>query len=183
MGVCGSSRSRTGRLVRRILTQSGQAVTGYVSGHLAISAICGVTTYVVLVILGMPYAAALALLVAVLDLILLVGATLGGALLVVVGLFVAPWKAVVLLVYIVVCQQLEGSVLQPMVYGRAVQLNGLVIFVVVLVGGLLAGIPGALLAIPVAEIFRIVITDMLAYRRATQEANEPPASSPPQATT
>ena len=85
-------------LVRRILAQSAGAVTGYVSGNLAISAICGVTTFVVLVILGMPYAAALALLVAVLDLIPLVGATLGGALLVIVGLFVAPWKAVVLLV-------------------------------------------------------------------------------------
>ena len=82
-------------LVRRILEQSAGAVSGYVSGNLAISVICGVTTFVVLVVLGMPYAAPLALLVAVLDLIPLVGATLGGALLVVVGLFVEPWKAVV----------------------------------------------------------------------------------------
>jgi predicted PurR-regulated permease PerM len=77
-------------LVRTLLTRSAGAGTGYVSGNLAISAICGVTTFVVLVVLGMPYAAALALLVAVLDLIPLVGATLGGALLVIVGLFVAP---------------------------------------------------------------------------------------------
>jgi predicted PurR-regulated permease PerM len=131
----------------------------------------------------MPYAAALALLVAVLDLIPLVGATLGGALLVVVGLFVEPWKALVLLVYIVVYQQVEGSVLQPMVYSHAVQLNALVIFIVVLVGGLLAGIPGALLAIPVAEIIRIVITDVLAYRRTRQGANEPAVSSPSEPTT
>ena len=62
------------------------------------------------------------------------GATLGGALLVIVGLFVAPWKAVVLLIYIVVYQQVEGSVIQPLVYSRAVQLNGLVIFIAVLVG-------------------------------------------------
>jgi len=122
-------------LVRRLLEQSAAAVTGYVSGNLAISVICGVVTFVVLVVLGMPYAAALALLVAVLDLIPLVGATLGGALLVIVGLFVEPWKAVVLLVYIVVYQQVEGSVLQPMVYSHAVQLNALVIFIVVPVGG------------------------------------------------
>src|SRR5215208_6113948 len=107
-------------LVRRILGQAAEAVSGYVSGNLAISLICGVTTFVVLLILGMPYAAPLALLVAVLDLIPLVGATLGGALLVIVGLFVEPWKAVVLLVYIVVYQQVEGSVLQPMVYSKAV---------------------------------------------------------------
>src|SRR5215207_8142601 len=171
-------------LVRRLLSQSAGAISGYITGNLAISVICGITTFIVLLILGMPYAAPLALLVAVLDLIPLVGATLGGALLVVVGLFVEPWKAVVLLVYIVVYQQAEGSVLQPIVYSKAVQLNGLVILIALLVGGQLLGIPGALLAIPVAEIIRIVVTELLAYRRTKQEANEAnePAvasSSPP----
>jgi predicted PurR-regulated permease PerM len=174
-------------LVRRLLSQSGQAVTGYVTGNLAISSICGVTTFIVLLVLGMPYAAALALLVAVLDLVPLVGATLGGALLVIVGLFVAPWKAVVLLVYILIYQQVESSVLQPLVYSRAVHLNGLVILIAVLVGGMLLGIPGALLAVPVAEIIRVVVTDLLAYRRerqeTRQEANKPTASAPSQPTT
>jgi predicted PurR-regulated permease PerM len=160
-------------LVRRILGQAGGAISGYITGNLAISVICGITTFVVLLILGMPYAAPLALLVAVLDLIPLVGATLGGALLVIVGLFVEPWKAVVLLVYIVVYQQAEGSLLQPIVYSRAVHLNGLVILIALLVGGQLLGIPGALLAIPVAEIIRIVVTELLAYRRGDQEATEP----------
>jgi predicted PurR-regulated permease PerM len=169
-------------LVRRLLTQSAGAISGYITGNLAISVICGVTTFVVLLILGMPYAAPLALLVAVLDLIPLVGATLGGALLVIVGLFVEPWKAVVLLVYIVVYQQVEGSVLQPIVYSKAVQLNGLVILIALLVGGQLLGIPGALLAIPVAEIIRIVVTELLAYRRMTKEANEPAVSSSPPTT-
>jgi predicted PurR-regulated permease PerM len=165
-------------LVRRLLQQSAGAISGYITGNLAISVICGVTTFVVLLILGMPYAAPLALLVAVLDLIPLVGATLGGALLVVVGLFVEPWKAVVLLVYIVVYQQVEGSVLQPIVYSKAVQLNGLVILIALLVGGQLLGIPGALLAIPVAEIIRIVVTELLAYRRTRQETDESPVSAP-----
>jgi predicted PurR-regulated permease PerM len=170
-------------LVRRLLSQSAGAISGYITGNLAISVICGITTFIVLLILGMPYAAPLALLVAVLDLIPLVGATLGGALLVVVGLFVEPWKAVVLLVYIVVYQQVEGSVLQPLVYSKAVQLNGLVILIALLVGGQLLGIPGALLAIPVAEIIRIVVTELLAYRRTPREANEPAvASTSPPAT-
>jgi predicted PurR-regulated permease PerM len=170
-------------LVRRLLTQSAGAVSGYITGNLAISVICGVTTFVVLLILGMPYAAPLALLVAVLDLIPLVGATLGGALLVVVGLFVEPWKAVVLLVFVLVYQQVESNFLQPMVYSKAVQLNGLVILIALLVGGQLLGIPGALLAIPVAEIIRIVVTELLAYRRTRREANEPAiASSSPPAT-
>jgi predicted PurR-regulated permease PerM len=170
-------------LVRRILEQAAGAVSGYVTGNLAISVICGVTTFVVLLILGMPYAAPLALLVAVLDLIPLVGATLGGALLVIVGLFVEPWKAVVLLVFVLVYQQVESSLLQPLVYSQAVQLNGLVILIALLVGGQLLGIPGALLAIPVAEIIRILITELQAYRRTSQEASETaPASSPPPAT-
>jgi predicted PurR-regulated permease PerM len=168
-------------LVRRLLTQSAGAVSGYIGGNLAISVICGVTTFVVLLILGMPYAAPLALLVAVLDLIPLVGATLGGALLVIVGLFVEPWKAVVLLIFVLVYQQVESNVLQPLVYSKAVQLNGLVILIALLVGGQLLGIPGALLAIPVAEIIRIVITELLAYRR-TRKVADRPAVPPPQST-
>src|SRR5918994_3822345 len=167
-------------LVRRLLSKSAGAISGYITGNLAISVICGVTTFVVLLILGMPYAAPLALLVAVLDLVPLVGATLGGALLVIVGLFVEPWKAVVLLVYIVVYQQAEGSLLQPIVYSRAVHLNGLVILIALLVGGQLLGIPGALLAIPVAEIIRILITELRDYRRTpkeTKDANEPAVAS------
>ena len=166
-------------LVRRILGQAGGAISGYITGNLSISVICGITTFVVLLVLGMPYAAPLALLVAVLDLIPLVGATLGGALLVIVGLFVEPWKAVVLLVFVLVYQQVESNFLQPIVYSKAVQLNGLVILIALLVGGQLLGIPGALLAIPVAEIIRIVVTELLAYRRGDQEANEPAVVSPP----
>jgi predicted PurR-regulated permease PerM len=159
-------------LVRRILGQAAGAISGYVTGNLAISVICGVTTFVVLLVLGMPYAAPLALLVAVLDLVPLVGATLGGALLVIVGLFVEPWKAVVLLVFVLVYQQVESNLLQPLVYSQAVKLNGLVILVALLVGGQLLGIPGALLAIPVAEIVRILITEISAYRRTAQDFSE-----------
>jgi len=164
-------------LVRRLLTQSAGAISGYITGNLAISVICGVTTFAVLLILGMPYAAPLALLVAVLDLVPLVGATLGGALLVIVGLFVEPWKALVLLVFVLVYQQVESNFLQPVVYSKAVQLNGLVILIALLVGGQLLGIPGALLAIPVAEIIRIVVTELLAYRRERQQADKPAVSS------
>jgi predicted PurR-regulated permease PerM len=174
--------------VRRLLEQSAGAVSGYISGNLAISFICGVLTFIVLLVLGMPYPAALALLVALLDLIPLVGATLGGALLVVVGFFVSPLTALILLVYVLIYQQVEGSVLQPLVYSRAVQLNALLIFIAILVGAALLGIPGALLAIPVAEIIRIVATDLIEHRSrlAEEEAahsagqGEPAVPPPPQ---
>jgi hypothetical protein len=76
-----------------------------------------------------------------------------------------------------------SQVIQPMVYSHAVQLNGPVIFIAVLVGGMLIGILGALMATPVVEIGRIVVSDLVAYRRTKQEANEPAVSSPSQPST
>src|SRR5215204_1946470 len=178
-------------LVRGILGQSGGAVFGYISGNLAISFIAGVTTFILLVVLGIPNPAALALLVAVLDLIPMVGATLGAAVVVIVGFFAAgPLYAGILLVFFLIYQQFEGSILQPMVYSRAVHLDGLTIFVAVVIGGVLLGIPGALLAIPVAEIIRIIVTDLIEHRSrlaqeeaahgAGQGESEPAGLSPPQ---
>jgi len=165
--------------VHNLLEQSGKAISGYITGNLVISLICGVTTFIVLIVLGMPYPAALALLIALLDLIPLVSATLGGALLVIVGLFISPLKAVILLIYVLIYQQVEGSVLQPMVYSRSVHLHPLLIFVAVLVGGALMGIAGALLAIPVAEIIRVIATDVVAYRRMKQRGEEGVTASSP----
>jgi len=70
-----------------------------------------------------------------------------------------------------------------MVYSHAVQLKGPVIFIAVLVGGMLIGILGALMATPVVEIGRIIVSDLVAYRRTKQEANEPAVSSPSQPST
>jgi predicted PurR-regulated permease PerM len=178
-GVIRLFPERQRSLVRGILGQSGGAVFGYISGNLVISFIAGVTTFIWLEVLGIPNPAALALLVAVFDLIPLVGATLGAAVVIVVGFFVAPWRALILLVWFLIYQNvIEGSILQPMVYSRAVHLDALTIFVAVLVGGLLFGIPGALLAIPVAEIIRIVVTDVLAYQRVERAEQERAVSSP-----
>lgn len=150
--------------LRRILGQTAGAVSGYVTGNLAISLICGVAIYVVLIVLGMPYAAVLALIVAILDLIPQIGAPMGGALLVVVGLLVDPWTSLILLVYFIVYQLVENYILTPVVYSRTVQLHPLVIFLAVLVGGLLYGIVGTLLAMPVAAVIRIFGAEWLAIR-------------------
>jgi len=95
------------------------------------------------------------------------------------GLFVEPWKAPVLLVFVLVYLQVESNLIQPLVYSQAVQLNGLVILIALLVGGGLLGILGALLAIPVAEIIRIVITELRDHRRVQQGASVPAVASSP----
>jgi predicted PurR-regulated permease PerM len=156
--------------VRRILNRSAGAVSGYITGNLTISLICGVGVYVVLLLLGMPYAAALALIVAVLDLIPFIGAPLGGAMLVIVSLFIDPFDSLVLLVYFVVYKLVEDYVLTPLVYSRSVQLHPLAIFLAILAGGVLYGVLGALLAIPIAEIIRILGAEWLAAR--TQQSRE-----------
>ena len=150
--------------LRRILSQSANAIHGYITGNLTISLIAGVVTYVVLSIIGMPYAVALALVVALLDLIPLVGATLGAIVVIVVGFFVDPIKGGILAAYFLIYQQIENNVLQPLVYGRSVRLHPFVIFLAVLAGGELLGILGALMAIPVAEIIRILGAEWLASR-------------------
>jgi len=147
----------------RILEQSAEAVSGYVTGNLAISLICGVAVYMVLALLGIPYAVTLALIVAILDLIPQIGAPLGGALLIIFGLTIEPWYSLILLIYFVTYKVVE-NVLTPVVYGRSVKMRPLAVFIAVLSGGLLFGILGALLAIPVAAIIRIVGVEWLASR-------------------
>ena len=155
--------ARRARL-RRILKQTATAVSGYVTGNLLISLICGVALCVVLIILKMPYAVVLALIVAVLDLLPQIGATMGGALLVLAGLFVDPWKSIVLLAYVILYQLVENHILTPVVYSHTIKLHPLVILVAVLMGGLLYGIVGTLLAMPVAEVIRILGAEWLAAR-------------------
>jgi predicted PurR-regulated permease PerM len=144
-----------------------RAVGGYVTGNLLISLIAGVATTIVLLIVGVPYAVALGLLVAILDLIPLAGATLAGILLALVAFIHSIPAGIVVVVFFVVYQQIENHFLQPVIYGRTVQLSPLVVLISVLVGAELAGILGALAAIPVAGSLQVIIIDWLQNRKAT----------------
>jgi predicted PurR-regulated permease PerM len=140
-------------------------VGGYVTGNLAISLIAGFLATIVLLLLGVPFAVALGLLVALLDLIPLVGATAAAVVVVAVGFLHSVLAGIVLIVFFIVYQQLENHVLQPLVYNRTVSLSPLVILFSVLVGAELAGVLGALAAIPVAGAIQVIIVDFLRVRR------------------
>jgi predicted PurR-regulated permease PerM len=151
---------------RRVGQDVYRAVGGYVTGNLLISVIAGAASGVVLFALGVPYAVALGLLVALLDLIPLAGATLAAIIVVSVGAITqGTTAAIVLAIFFIVYQQLENHFLQPVIYGRTVQLSPLVVLVAVLVGAALAGILGALAAIPVAGTIQVIVRDLLAHRR------------------
>jgi predicted PurR-regulated permease PerM len=150
-------------------------VGGYVTGNLAISLIAGALATFVLLALGVPFAVALGLLVGLLDLIPLVGATLAAIIVVAVGFLHSVVAGIVLIVFFIVYQQFENHVLQPLVYHRTVALSPLVILISVLIGAELAGVLGALAAIPVAGAIQVLIVDFLRERR--ERAIETPAAS------
>ena len=150
---------------RRVGHDVYRTVGGYVTGNLLISLIAGVSITFVLLAMGVPYAVALGLLVAVLDLIPLAGATIAGIVVVGVSLLHSLPAGIVVAVFFIVYQQLENHFLQPVIYGRTVQLSPLVVLIAVLIGAALAGILGALAAIPVAGTIQVIIRDALAHRR------------------
>jgi predicted PurR-regulated permease PerM len=153
---------------QRIGTEMYRTVGGYVTGNIAISVIAGTASAVALFVLGSDYAIALAVVVGVLDLIPLAGATLAAILVSTVVFVELGWvKGVIIIVFFVVYQQLENHVLQPVIYGRTVQLSPLVVLISVLIGAELAGILGALAAIPVAGMVQAIGREFLARRAET----------------
>jgi predicted PurR-regulated permease PerM len=145
-----------------------RTISGYVTGNLLISLAAGVLATTVLFAVGSEFAVALGLLVAILDLIPLAGATLAAILVSTVILLETNWvRCVIVIAFFIAYQQFENHVLQPLVYGRTVQLSPLAVLCAVLVGAQLAGILGALLAIPVAGSLLAIGREILQYRQET----------------
>jgi predicted PurR-regulated permease PerM len=138
-------------------------VGAYMIGNLIISFFAGITTFLCLEVVRVPYALPLAILVAITDLIPMVGATLGAALCVLVTLFTADlWPAtVVVLIYFIVYQQVENYLIAPRVLRNTVDLSSLAVLLVALLGGTVLGVVGALMAIPIAAAVKAVIAPAL----------------------
>lgn len=147
-----------------------RSVAGYVAGNLAISVIAGVVSLVTLLILGVPFAVPLAVLMAFFDLIPLVGATIGAIIVGLVTLFTDfPTATIVWAIVQLIYQQIESSVLVPIVYRRTVNVSPLLTVVAVLMGAQLLGILGALIAIPVAGAIQIIAQEIWHARAAGTE--------------
>jgi predicted PurR-regulated permease PerM len=155
---------------RNVGNQIYRTVGGYVTGNLLISFIAGGLTALVLIIMGVPFAVALGLLVGILDLIPLAGATIAAFIIGAVAFIHSIPAGIVVVVFFIVYQQVENHFLQPVVYSRTVQLSPLVVLISVLVGAEIAGILGALGAIPVAGALQVVIVDWLQHRRERKAA-------------
>jgi predicted PurR-regulated permease PerM len=170
--------------VHSVLGDVYEATSGYVVGNLIISVIAGTGTYIVLKILGVPFAVPLSVLMAFLDLIPLVGATIGG---VGIGIVAAisdfPTALIVWAIYFIVYQQIENNILQPVIYRRTVALHPLVVLIAVLIGGSQLGVLGALIAIPVAAGLQILVKDWWNARKARIAVTQGPPPPPPEIAT
>jgi predicted PurR-regulated permease PerM len=143
-------------------------VGGYMIGNIIISIIAGVFSYVAFKLLGVSFAVPLAVLVAVFDLIPMIGATLGAVVGVTVALFTTPLlpNTVLVAAFFVAYQQVENYLIAPRVLKTTVDIGAAAVLLAGLIGATLLGLVGALMAIPVAAAFNVLLNERLAAREA-----------------
>ena len=139
-------------------------VGGYMLGNLVTSLIAGAGTYIWLLIFGVPYPLLLGLLVALLDLIPVIGSTVGGAVVSLVALTVSLPVAIATLGFYIAYRLAEDYLIVPRIMGRTVDVPAVVTVVAVLLGGALMGLIGALIAIPAAAALRLLLHEVTFHR-------------------
>ncbi|MCP2334960.1 AI-2E family transporter [Actinomadura rupiterrae] len=154
-------RARVALLGDEILDRIG----GYVAGQFTIAFIAGLTSYIFLEILGVPYALALALIVAVTDLIPLVGATIGAVIVCLVAFLTGVYEGIAAVIFYVVYQQIENYLVYPRVMKKTVDVQPAVTIVAALIGAALLGVVGALIAIPTAAAISLLIREIVLPRQ------------------
>ncbi len=166
--------------IQRVLQRSASAVGSYVAGALFQALVAGVLSFAVLTILGVPFAAPLAVLIFFLDLIPLIGATVGAVIVGVVTLFSDfPADTIVWVVWAILYQQIENNVIQPQIQKRAVDINPFLVIVSVLFGATLLGVLGALVAVPAAASIQIALREYADLRGIRPREEETPDEAPP----
>lgn len=160
--VPASRRARVISLSEEIMRRTGS----YAIGQVLVASINAGCSWVMMTLLDLPYAAVMAVAVGFLGLIPMVGATLGAAIVALVAFFVDPHKALVVVIYYLVYQQIENYVVVPRIMQRTVSVPGAVTVVAALTGGTLLGVLGALLAIPVAAGLLLLYEEVLVPRQA-----------------
>jgi predicted PurR-regulated permease PerM len=176
------------RRMHGVIGRIYRSTSGYVAGALTITSINGILTFVILTILGVPFAVPLAVLMSFFGLIPLVGATIGGVIILIVTLFTDfPSATIIYAIFLILYQQVENNVLQPFIFKRTVNVHPLAVIFAILAGSAILGIVGALVAIPVAAGLQIVLREFFGEEPdqdaglGAPEPPPPPASKPPKA--
>jgi predicted PurR-regulated permease PerM len=151
--------------VRTTTIDAAAAVSGYMIGNLIISAIAGTTALIGLLLHGVPSPFVLALFVAFADLIPLVGATIGAIVASLAAFFHSPTAGIIAVIFFVVYQQIENSVLYPSVMAKRVKINPLIVLLSVLLSVAIFGFIGALLAVPASGAIQVAVKAVQLERR------------------
>jgi predicted PurR-regulated permease PerM len=163
-------RPRAALLGDEILERTG----GYIGGALAIAAIAGFASFVFLAAARVHYALSLAIIIAITDLIPMIGATIGAAIGVTFALSQSLGQAIATLIFFIVYQQVENYLIYPRVMNKAVDVHPAAAVVAALVGGTLLGFAGALLAIPMAAAMQLVLEEVVFPRQEGLRRESPP---------
>jgi predicted PurR-regulated permease PerM len=165
--------------LRRSLDNISSAVSGYVAGALAIAFIAGTATFIVLTILGVPFAGPLAVMAGFASLIPLVGATIAAVLIGVVTVFADfPTDTIIWTVWAIAYQQIENNLIQPQIQKRTVNVQPLITIFAVLCGGTLLGVVGAIAAIPIAASIQILLREYVDMRTLSMRPHDEPPPDP-----
>jgi predicted PurR-regulated permease PerM len=172
--LLGAMRPDTARRIDRAGHASWLAVVYYMRGTVAVAAIHALVVGVVLWVMGIPLAFPLAVLVFLAAFVPLVGLLVAGTLAVVVTLATKGWvDAIILLGVLIIEDQLEAHLLQPQVVGRVIRLHPLAVILSLAIGGVLAGIPGAVVAIPVVAVITRALPELRRREPGPDDQDDP----------
>lgn len=146
-------KRRTKELLKEVASVTGK----YIRGNLLISAICGIVVFIGLSLLHVPFALPLAIFAAILDLLPLVGQTIGAIPAVIIGFGMSPLTGILVIVLHLLYQQAENVIISPVIYNKALNLYPSVTFLSILLGASLFGILGAFLSLPIAASIPAII--------------------------
>jgi predicted PurR-regulated permease PerM len=158
-------RSKKRKLVKRV----SRRMSSWLSGQLILAAVIGVTTFVGLIALRIPYALPLALIAAIGEMVPVIGPIIGAVPPLIVALFLSPWQFWAVLVMAILIQQAENLFLVPRLMSRKVSISPLAIFIAFMTGATLLGIIGAIMAVPAAVIIQVIFEEVFVSRRERRQ--------------
>ena len=159
--------------VERIGAGVYKAVSGFVIGDLLASFLAGLFVTIVFFALGVPYAIPVGLFVALVEVVPYIGPLVATVIVTGVALTEGGATGLAVLVLVLVYHMIEGHTLRPMIYGRAVQLSPLAVLIAILLGIEVAGVLGALAAVPIAASVQVLVSELLRARHEPATVIEP----------
>ncbi|MBC1419780.1 AI-2E family transporter [Listeria fleischmannii] len=158
---------------KKIIQEMNKTLSSYISSQALDCLFVGIFTFIGYLIIGQPYGLLFALIAGVTNIIPYLGPVIGAAPAVIVALFTSPFQALLVIIVVVIVQQIDGNVLQPLIMGRSLKIHPLTIIVILLVAGNLAGLLGMILGVPLYAVVKTVIVNivkLIQLRRGDKKA-------------